>query len=225
MNAVSEKTGAARVFGKVEAAFDVLYLAAAVCIGLVLLFDSVGNGSRSLAGIMALVLAGGDAFHLIPRINLILSGREEELRAALGRGKQIASITMTVFYLLLWQIGLRVLSPAVEDIWTYILYLLAALRILLCLLPQNRWEERFPPVSWGVRRNIPFFIQGMLVAALFFVRRDSTGGMGFAWLAILLSFLFYLPVVLFANKNPKIGMLMLPKTCTYLWILAMCLSL
>ena len=45
------------------------------------------------------------------------------------------------------------------------------------------------------------------------------------WLAILLSFAFYLPVVLWSNQNPKVGILMLPKTCAYLWMLAMCLSL
>ncbi|HPF18680.1 MAG TPA: hypothetical protein PLY08_03755 [Bacillota bacterium] len=45
------------------------------------------------------------------------------------------------------------------------------------------------------------------------------------WLAILLSFAFYLPVVLWSNRYPKIGMLMLPKTCTYLWMLVMLLAL
>lgn len=36
------------------------------------------------------------------------------------------------------------------------------------------------------------------------------------WLAIALSFAFYLPVVLWSNRQPKAGMLMLPKTCAYL---------
>lgn len=95
-----------RVFGKVEAVFDLFYLAAGLAIGLWLLRSAGESMARLLAGIMALVLAGGDAFHLIPRVRVILSGREEALRGALGRGKQITSITMTVFYLLLWQIGL-----------------------------------------------------------------------------------------------------------------------
>lgn len=37
------------------------------------------------------------------------------------------------------------------------------------------------------------------------------------WLTIVLSFAFYIPVVLFADTMPAIGMLMIPKTCAYVW--------
>lgn len=97
-----------RVFGTVEIVFDLLYLTAAFILALVLLLYSSGNYVRTLAGVMALVLAGGDAFHLIPRILVIKTGREEPLRKALGTGRQVTSITMTLFYLLLWQIGVLV---------------------------------------------------------------------------------------------------------------------
>jgi len=36
-------------------------------------------------------------------------------------------------------------------------------------------------------------------------------------MTIVLSFGFYIPVVLFADKIPMIGMLMIPKTCAYVW--------
>ena len=178
-----------------------------------------------LAGIMALILVSGDTFHLLPRVIVIRTGREEQLRKALGTGKQVTSITMTLFYLLLWQIGVLVFSPKDISIWSYIIYILASVRIFLCMLPQNKWQERYPPVIWGIVRNIPFILQGAVVARLFFLHRSNVYGLGCTWLAIVLSFAFYLPVVVWANKNPKIGMLMLPKTCSYLWILAMCLSL
>lgn len=35
------------------------------------------------------------------------------------------------------------------------------------------------------------------------------------WLTIVLSFGFYIPVVLWADIIPMIGMLMIPKTCAY----------
>lgn len=213
-----------RVFGIFEALFDTFYLTAAFLLGLVLLFTNSGSNARVLAGIMALVLACGDAFHLIPRIILIFTGMEERLRPALGRGKQITSITMTVFYLLLWQIGLLLFSPQ-GSFWTYTVYFLALLRILLCLLPQNKWLDRFPPVKWGLIRNIPFFLLGLMVGVLYFLQRNKVQGLAYLWLAILLSFAFYLPVVLWSNRNPKLGMLMLPKTCAYLWMLFLCLSL
>ena len=37
------------------------------------------------------------------------------------------------------------------------------------------------------------------------------------WLTIVISFGFYIPVVLFADAVPMIGMLMIPKTCAYVW--------
>ena len=212
-----------RVFGWFEAVFDALYLLAAFGIGTVLLTMDTGP-ARVLAGASALVLAGGDCFHLIPRIAVILTHKEEALRAALGRGKQITSITMTVFYLLLWYLGQAVYPPA-NGFWTVLVWLLALVRVALCLLPQNRWQERFPPVQWGIWRNIPFFLLGAAVAVRFFAWRAAVPGLRFLWLAAALSFLFYFPVVLWANKNPKLGMLMLPKTCAYLWMLIMFLSL
>ena len=214
-----------RVFGPIEAIFDIFYLAAALILGFILLLSASGNSSRVLASVMALVLVGGDAFHLVPRITVIRTGGEEPLRRMLGRGKQLTSITMTVFYLLLWQIGVLIFSPEDINLWSYLVYFLTAVRILLCLLPQNKWEERYPPVGWGIWRNIPFFMQGAVVAGLYFLHKSVEPGLALMWLAIALSFAFYFPVVLWANNNPKIGMLMLPKTCVYLWMLAMCLSL
>lgn len=212
-----------RVFGLFEAVFDLCYLIAALVMGWLLLKGGAGNPARTLAGVMALVLVGGDAFHLVPRIALILTGREEGLRTALGRGKQITSITMTVFYLLLWQIGLELFAPSGAKSWSALVYLLAGLRILLCLLPQNRWLDRYPPLDWAIWRNLPFFLLGGVVTGVFFLH--SGAALGWMWLAIVLSFGFYLPVVLRSNQNPKVGMLMLPKTCAYLWMLALCLSL
>jgi hypothetical protein len=37
------------------------------------------------------------------------------------------------------------------------------------------------------------------------------------WLTIVLSFGFYIPVVLWADLYPVIGFLMMPKTCAYVW--------
>jgi uncharacterized membrane protein YbaN (DUF454 family) len=220
----AKHSGKSRLFGLVEAVFDMDYLVLALLCGFKLLLTAGESTPRALAGIMALTLALGDAFHLLPRVAVILTQREEPMRRALGRGKQITSITMTVFYLLLWHVGLLIFAPAGIAPWSYAVYLLAFVRIILCLLPQNKWLERRPPLRWGILRNIPFFLLGLLVSGLFFVFHGAPGAPSLMWLAILLSFGFYLPVVLWSNKHPKIGMLMLPKTCAYLWMLMMCFS-
>ena len=40
--------------------------------------------------------------------------------------------------------------------------------------------------------------------------------------SIIISFGCYLAVVLGARKHPKLGMLMMPKTLAYVWMLLMC---
>lgn len=39
--------------------------------------------------------------------------------------------------------------------------------------------------------------------------------------AILISFGCYLPVTLLCKKYPKVGLLMIPKTCAYIWMIVM----
>lgn len=204
-----------RTFGIVEAIFDSSYLFVSLLIGCFMLVDG-----KLTMGIMAIILVFGDAFHLVPRMLAVFSEKEEILRRALGRGKQIASITMTVFYLFLWYIVEETGNSAIWLIMT--VYLLAVIRIVLCLLPQNQWQDRHPPIRWGIWRNIPFFLLGIIVAVRFFLFREAVGELRWVWLAVLLSFLFYLPVVLWSNRKPQVGMLMFPKTCMYVWILIMC---
>lgn len=43
----------------------------------------------------------------------------------------------------------------------------------------------------------------------------------FMWLTIVLSFVFYIPVVLWVDLHPFISMLMIPKTCAYVWTVFM----
>lgn len=214
-----------RVFGIIELIFDITYLVLAFSIGLFLLFSSVDNLTRLLAGLMALILSIGDAFHLVPRILVIKNHHEELYRGLLGYGKQITSITMTIFYLFLWHIGLSIYKLNTYELWTYLLYFFASIRIILCLFPQNRWTDRYPPLSWSIARNIPFFMLGIMVGILFFINRSAFPYFDYAWIAISLSFMFYLPVVLWSSRYPRIGMLMLPKTVCYVWLLIMCLSI
>lgn len=205
-----------RVFGYFEAGFDILYLAFALGLGIYMLWTS-SSWARTLAGIMAVVLAGGDAFHLVPRVAAVLSHDEARFRAALGIGKLVTSITMTAFYVLLWHLG-TTLIPGTHALWTDILYGLAIIRVALCLPADNRWVSEKPPVKWGIIRNAPFLLMGAQVAILFLLGDV----LPLVPLAILLSFLFYIPVVLFSNEHPKVGMLMLPKTLAYVWVLVLC---
>lgn len=213
-----------RVFGYFEIVFNTLYLCTMLAVGIYTLLTA-GTRLQFLVSVMTLVLVVGDAFHLAPRVFAVRRGREDGLQGALGFGKLVASISMTVFYVLLWHIGLQLFLPEGAAFWTMAVYILCAIRVLLCLFPQNRWTDRRQPVNWGIYRNLPFFLMGAVVAGLFWLYRISIPGLYWMWLAIVLSFAFYLPVVLWVNRRPALGMLMFPKTCVYIWIILMCMSL
>lgn len=209
----------------VEMVFDAAYLVTVIILGIVLLLRAK-TPVVFLFGAMATELGLGDAFHLVPRILVAATGDRPRFIKSLSRGKMITSITMTVFYVLLWHAGLLLFSLNIP-VWTEVVYALAVMRIILCLAPGNDWAQESESLKGSILRNIPFFLMGVMVIVLFAMRAaamQATGGpaaVRFMWLAVLLSFAFYLPVVLWSRKVPKLGMLMLPKTCAYVWIVAM----
>lgn len=204
--------------GKImEAVFCVFYIVFTVIMGIRIIRKSDKNRQILLYGIMSLVLVFGDAFHLVPRIFAAIN-RTADYSFSLGIGKMITSITMTIFYLILYFIfEMRYEKKSVPMRASVIA--LSVIRIALCFFPQNDWTGE-APVIWGIYRNIPFAILGLIMVVLFFAKR-SDKIYKWMWLAILLSFLFYIPVVLWSDVSPMIGMLMLPKTCMYMWIVVM----
>ena len=202
-----------------ETLFDIVYLVSVITIGVLMIRGCKGEHQFRLFGWMAVVLGAGDAFHLIPRAFALCTTGLENYTAALGLGKWITSITMTVFYVLLYYVWRQRYQVQGQNGLTAAAYVLAGLRIVLCMMPQNRWMSADAPLSWGIWRNIPFALLGLVVIVLFFLSAREHGDRAFRWmwLTIVLSFGFYIPVVLWADAVPMIGMLMIPKTCAYVW--------
>lgn len=206
-----------------ETLFDTLYLTSVITIGIIMIIRAGDNKQFKLFGIMAVVLGVGDSFHLIPRAYALLTTGLENNAAALGIGKFITSITMTIFYVILYYIWRQRYKIRDRKELTFSIYALAILRIILCLLPQNQWLNYNSPVSWGIYRNIPFAIIGIIIIIIFNseVKKYSDENFKFMALAIVLSFALYIPVVLWGNVFPLIGILMIPKTLAYVWIVLM----
>ena len=86
-----------------ETIFDVLYLGFALTAGLTMLMKGKSPLVKK-TGLMAALLGAGDSFHLVPRSYALWTAGLEANAAALGIGKFITSITMTVFYLILYYV-------------------------------------------------------------------------------------------------------------------------
>ncbi|WP_313758078.1 hypothetical protein [Tissierella sp.] len=206
-----------------ETLFDIVYLLGVITIGMVMILKSKDNKEFKLFGIMAVVLGIGDSFHLIPRSYALLTTGLEDNAAILGIGKLITSITMTIFYVILYHIWRQRYNIQGRRELTFSIYILSIIRIALCFFPQNDWLNFNAPVLWGIYRNIPFAIMGVIIIWIFYseVKKHDDNNFKFMWLAIILSFGFYVPVVLWANTIPLIGILMIPKTLAYVWVVTM----
>lgn len=202
----------------IETTFDTVYLLSVITIGIIMIKRSKDDKESRLFGFMAVVLGAGDSFHLIPRAVALCTTGLENYTVSLGVGKLITSVTMTFFYVLLYYVWCLRYKKERKYI-TYSVWGLAFIRIILCLMPQNRWTEADAPLSWGIIRNIPFLFLGLLIIYIFYVeaKRNNDRDFRFLSLTVVLSFAFYIPVVLFGEKVPLLGMLMIPKTLAYVW--------
>ena len=99
---MTNETYKPRVPDLMEAIFDVCYLSFDLIADILFFVFSKGNILFILYGILTLTLCGGDAFHLILRVKRALKRSNDKIKRQLGLGLQISSITMTVFYIILF---------------------------------------------------------------------------------------------------------------------------
>ena len=210
-----------------EAIFDCGYLLFDLIAGILFFVFSKGNPLFILYGVLTLTLCGGDAFHLVPRVIRTVRGSSDKIKRQMGRGLQISSITMTIFYIILmyvWKYTFPELStPAAVEA---MIWISAIIRIIVCLFPQNNWTTDEGNMKLSIIRNAVFAVTGIGVIILYAMSGNTNRyHMTRMVAAIIISFGCYLPVTLFSKAKPKVGLLMIPKTCAYMWVIAMGLQL
>ena len=180
----------------------------------------------SFAFMMALLLLIGDGFHLVPRVIVAFRGSMRKQDLFLGLGNLISSVTMTFFYNVLLKMGDSVeyheskYNMGIEKA----ILVFTIIRVCILLLPMNRWFSKEGSKTWAIIRNVFFVMIGVLTVVGFFrvIAYASTMPSTFYMIIIamvILSFAFYLPVAIFGKENPKLGMLMMPKTLCYMAML------
>ncbi|MFN2221009.1 MAG: hypothetical protein ACK2UH_00530 [Candidatus Promineifilaceae bacterium] len=171
-------------------------------------FALLALGDTGHVGFRVLAYALGD---LGASVNLF--GRQVGL---VGLGALSTAVTVTLFYVLMLVIWRRRFDRP-YGWFGALLFIAAAVRFVIMVFPQNQWNNEVPPQPWGIIRNLPLTILGLGVAALMLrdgqARRDNT----FKWIAVMIviSYAMYIPVILFVQVAPMVGMLMIPKTLAY----------
>lgn len=214
-----------------EIVFNVAYLL--VVWGLVALMafrqPEVAESNRRAARLWIwafALLALGDSGHVGFRVLAYALGRLD-VRLPLfgfsvgpvGIGALSTSITVTLFYVL----GLELWRERFKRTYGWFEYALlgaALLRLILMALPFNDWNGSVPPQPWSTIRNLPLTLQGLGLAYLILREARPANDRTFAWIgiSILVSYACYIPVILFVQQSPAIGMLMIPKTLAYVAI-------
>lgn len=195
-----------------EVYFDLIYLLLMFGFGINLITRK--EKSSKLLATMAILLALGDSFHLLPRVySHLCKGGLLANAVYLSYGKLITGITMSVFYIIFYKYY-TFLGGKSNNIRFFSLCFLFLVRIILILLPQNNWKNE-SPYYMEILRNIPFLIMGVLLIVWTY-KEKAIKGMKNASYLIALSFFFYIVVVVFSPFVNALGALMMPKTVCYI---------
>lgn len=212
-----------------ESAFNLVYLA--VVWALVVLMTrnmpTVTEKDQPTAGLIRvafILLAAGDTGHVGFRVlGYLLGGLGTQVNvlgtpmSLAGLGTLTTSFTVTLFYMILVFVWLKRFGRH-SNTFTSLLLAAGLIRLILMALPGNDWAAVVPPQPMSTYRNIPLVLQGLGVIGLFlssgYAEKDKAFQL-IGWM-IFVSFAFYLPVILFAQQVPLLGVLMIPKTCAYL---------
>lgn len=172
------------------------------------------------------LLALGDTGHVGFRVlAYALGGLETQINllgvqlGLVGLGALSTAITVTIFYMLILALW-RERFQRQFGWFEYLLFAAGFLRLAIMLLPGNQWNNVVPPQPMSILRNIPLMLQGLGVAFLILRDAGRIKDRAFQWIGvmILVSFACYIPVILFVQQVPSIGMLMIPKTMAYVAI-------
>jgi len=136
-----------------------------------------------------------------------------------GMGAFSTALTLTLFYLLMLGAWRRRFDRSL-GFWGALAIVAAGWRLIVLAMPQNLWNQSVAPLGWSYLRNALLTAQGLVVAWLILrdAAREPDRLFRTIGLLILVSFLCYLPVILFVHRVPMLGMLMIPKTLAYVGI-------
>lgn len=129
---------------------------------------------------------------------------------------------MLAFYI--WKLTFSTLkAPFIVEA---MIYISAIIRIVVCFSPQNDWCGDEGNLTLSIIRNAVFAVTGIGMIILY-AMSGNTGSLHMTRMVatIIISFGCYLPITLLSKKKPKIGLLMIPKTCAYMWMIVMGLQL
>lgn len=208
-----------------ETLCDILYLLIMIALSVnLLLKDGFGNPESRiyhLAGFMVVILILGDSFRFIPRITSFFIKDSDNVELVQDKGKIISLIVITLFYVFLWSLGIIIFSAQISVFYTILVYILAVIRIVLCLFSQKYSKDSL----WDIYRNLPFVFLVFVVGLLFFFYRYKIFSLVYAWVAIYFSLIFSMVVLFLSTKTERVGFWVIMRNLSLIWLISMFVDL
>ena len=214
-----------------EIVFDLLYLGTIWTL-VILMFlkkKNLTEENRSI-GLLFLsaffLLALGDTGHVGFRVIAYATGGLQSNPFLVGVGALATAVTITFFYMIVVEIWRIRIGRQRNILWWFLMFT-GIIRLIIMIPAQNQWGQVVPPSTWSLYRNIPLMIQGLgigLIMHLEGIKSNDRLLKNISYM-IFLSYLFYTPVILYVQKLPMLGMLMIPKTLAYVALAFMTYSL
>ena len=133
----------------------------------------------------------------------------------------MTAVTVTLFYVILEIIWHARFQTSYGWFGWCLLLLVPSIRFALLIPSGNEWKHSTSSSQpWNTIRNIPLVVQGLGVAYLILrdasIEHDKT----YKWIGIciVLSYVCYIPTMIWIQQNEMLGMLMIPKTIAYVAI-------
>ena len=134
-----------------EPTFEITYLLVSLFLSIYVIIKSKGRIPYLLLAGMGITLVACDAMAIIPKYIGEWCFRLNDIYLIVGIGRDVIGITMTVIFALIY-VSYRVIKKEeVNPAMDWFVSALAAIRIILCLIPENLFQ-----FSESLYRNIPF---------------------------------------------------------------------
>ena len=201
--------------------FSIIYL---IYISLIIIFmsnnlknvnkDEVIQAKNIRLAFICLLI--GDLGHVGIRLITLLSDSDYGIFGIGVLLEMIGLIFLFIFYTNAWRIHFD--KP--NSLFFKTLIGTGLVGLIIFAFPQNQWNSEPISYEWLIIRNIPWLLQGLILAIL--IIRDAKVAndrlLVRIGILILISYFFYMPVILFASIEPMLGILMIPGNIIYmLW--------
>ena len=148
----------------IEPTFEISYLLVGLLLSVLVLIKGRKQIPYIILASVGFTIIATDAMSIIPRYIGFSFERLERIYAFIGVGKSVISILMSCIYLLVYVGYKYILKKKTNPFVDITIYVLAAVKVIVSLIPQYGLELNHNYYLWAFLSNLPLIFVGVLTA-------------------------------------------------------------